>query len=109
GRTGAGPAGRPPPLPADPPKPMLRIGERPILETILLQFKEYGFRRFVIAMHYLGEQIVDYFGDGSRFDAEISYLREPKPLGTAGAPAPPPPPPAGPVFFPQRRFVAPLH
>ena len=73
------------PLTADTPKPMLRIGERPILETILLQFKEYGFRRFVIAMHYLGEQIVDYFGDGSRFDAEITYLREPKPLGTAGA------------------------
>src|SRR5262249_32297600 len=42
------------PLTADTPKPMLRIGERPILETILLQFKEYGFHRFVIAMHYLG-------------------------------------------------------
>jgi dTDP-glucose pyrophosphorylase len=73
------------PLTSDTPKPMLKVGERPILETILLQFKDYGFRRFVIAMHYLGDQIADYFGDGSRFDAEISYLRETEPLGTAGA------------------------
>ena len=64
---------------------MLKVGERPILETIVLQFKDYGFRRFVIAMHYLGDQIADYFGDGSRFGAEITYLRETEPLGTAGA------------------------
>ncbi|MGA8228524.1 MAG: nucleotidyltransferase family protein, partial [Xanthobacteraceae bacterium] len=73
------------PLTSDTPKPMLKVGERPILETIVLQFKDYGFRRFVIAMHYLGEQIADYFGDGSRFGAEITYLRETEPLGTAGA------------------------
>jgi dTDP-glucose pyrophosphorylase len=73
------------PLTSDTPKPMLKVGERPILETIILQFKDYGFQRFVIAMHYLGEQIADYFGDGSRFDAEITYLRETEPLGTAGA------------------------
>jgi NDP-sugar pyrophosphorylase family protein len=64
---------------------MLKIGERPILETIILQFKEYGFNRFVIAMHYLADRIVQHFGDGSRLDAEISYLRETEPLGTAGA------------------------
>src|SRR5262249_45672420 len=73
------------PLTADTPKPMLRVGGRPILGTILLPFKEYGFRPFVIAMHSLGDQIIDYFGDGGRFDAEIPYLREPQPLGTAGA------------------------
>jgi dTDP-glucose pyrophosphorylase len=73
------------PLTADTPKSMLRIGERPILETIVSQFRDYGFRRFVIAMHYLGDQIADYFGDGSRFGAEITYLRETEPLGTAGA------------------------
>jgi dTDP-glucose pyrophosphorylase len=73
------------PLTSDTPKPMLKVGERPILETIVLQFKDYGFRRFVIAMHYLGEQIADYFGDGSRFGTEITYLRETEPLGTAGA------------------------
>jgi dTDP-glucose pyrophosphorylase len=73
------------PLTSDTPKPMLKVGERPILETIVLQFKDYGFQRFVIAMHYLGEQIADYFGDGSRFGAEITYLRETEPLGTAGA------------------------
>jgi dTDP-glucose pyrophosphorylase len=73
------------PLTSDTPKPMLKVGERPILETIVLQFKDYGFQRFVIAMHYLGDQIADYFGDGSRFGAEITYLRETEPLGTAGA------------------------
>jgi dTDP-glucose pyrophosphorylase len=86
------------PLTADTPKPMLKIGERPILETILLQFKEYGFRRFVIAMHYLGDRIVEHFGDGRRFDAEIQYLREPEPLGTAGALALLPERPAEPFF-----------
>jgi dTDP-glucose pyrophosphorylase len=73
------------PLTEHTPKPMLKIGERPILETIVTQFRDHGFRRFVIAMHYLGDQIADYFGDGSRFDAEITYLRETEPLGTAGA------------------------
>jgi dTDP-glucose pyrophosphorylase len=73
------------PLTADTPKPMLKIGERPILETILLQFKEYGFHRFVITMHYLGERIVEHFGDGSRLGAEITYVRETEPMGTAGA------------------------
>lgn len=73
------------PLTADTPKPMLRVGERPILETIILQFREYGYRRFVIAMHYLADQIVQHFGDGSRLDAEITYLSETEPLGTAGA------------------------
>jgi dTDP-glucose pyrophosphorylase/predicted transcriptional regulator len=73
------------PLTADTPKPMLMVGDRPILETIILQFKEYGFHRFAISMHYLGDRIADYFGDGGRFDAEISYLRESQPLGTAGA------------------------
>ena len=73
------------PLTSDKPKPMLKVGARPILETIVLQFRDHGFRRFIIAMNYLGEQIANYFGDGSRFDAEITYLRETKPLGTAGA------------------------
>src|SRR5262249_28658296 len=82
----AGGAGsRLPPLTSDTPKPMLKVGERPIFETIVSQFRDHGFRRFVIAMHYLGDQIADYFGDGSRFDAEITYLRESEPLGTAGA------------------------
>jgi len=73
------------PLTADMPKPMLMIGDRPILETIILQFKDCGFHRFAISMHYLGDRIVEYFGDGSQFGVEIVYLRESKPLGTAGA------------------------
>ena len=87
------------PLTSDTPKSMLRIGQRPILETIVSQFMDYGFRRFVIAMHYLGEQIADYFGDGSRFGAEITYLRETEPLGTAGALSLLGDPPAEPFFL----------
>jgi len=73
------------PLTDDTPKPMLKVGGRPILEIILQQFREYGFGRFVIALNYLGDQIIDHFGDGSRFGAEITYVRETEPLGTAGA------------------------
>ncbi len=73
------------PLTADCPKPMLRVGSRPILETILAHFVRYGFRRFVIAVGYLGHVVRDHFGDGSRFDAEIRYVTEESPLGTAGA------------------------
>ena len=67
------------------PKPMLEVGGRPILETILSSFIEYGFRKFYISINYKGEMIEDYFGDGSRFGVEISYIRENKRLGTAGA------------------------
>ncbi len=73
------------PLTDDVPKPMLRIGERPILETIIGQLHEFGFGRFYISLNYLAEQIEDYFGDGSRWGIEIDYLREDEPLGTAGA------------------------
>lgn len=73
------------PLTDDRPKPLLEVGGRPILETILASFVNHGFWRFFIAINYRGEQIVEHFGDGSRWGVEISYLREEQQLGTAGA------------------------
>lgn len=73
------------PLTDDCPKPMLRIGERPILETILLSFAEQGFRKFYLSINYLGEMVRAHFGDGSRWGVTIRYLVEDQRLGTAGA------------------------
>jgi NDP-sugar pyrophosphorylase family protein len=73
------------PLTEDCPKPMLRVGGRPILETILLSFANYGFRRFYLSVNYKAEVITEYFGDGSRWGVQIEYLREGERLGTAGA------------------------
>jgi dTDP-glucose pyrophosphorylase len=67
------------------PKPLLRIGDKPILEIILENFVSQGFRTFYISINYLAEKVVEHFGDGSRFGVSISYLREDQPLGTAGA------------------------
>jgi len=67
------------------PKPMLEVGGRPILETIINNFIEHGFRKFIIAVNYKGEMIESYFGNGSQLGIEIRYIREDKRLGTAGA------------------------
>ncbi|MBT8568324.1 NTP transferase domain-containing protein [Polynucleobacter paneuropaeus] len=69
----------------DCPKPMLHVAGKPMLEHIILRAKQEGFKKFVLAIHYLGFMIEDYFGDGSAFGVEIQYLREKAPLGTAGA------------------------
>lgn len=67
------------------PKPLLKIGDKPILETILEQLIENGFVNFFISTHYLAEKIRKYFGDGSKWGVSIQYIYEEKPLGTAGA------------------------
>ena len=67
------------------PKPMLPVGDRPLMELILNRLKEAGIRRIGITTHYLPEKITDYFGDGSAFGVELTYYAEEKPLGTAGA------------------------
>lgn len=67
------------------PKPMLPVGGKPMLEHIIDRARNEGFRRFAIAIHYLGYMVEDYFGDGSRFEVEIQYIREESPLGTGGA------------------------
>lgn len=67
------------------PKPMLKVGSRPLLETIVRSYSDQGFRRFYFAVNYKAEQIEAYFGNGPEFGVEINYLRERQPLGTAGA------------------------
>lgn len=67
------------------PKPMLPVGERPIMEIIVEQLREAGIQRVNVATHYLPEKIKEHFGDGSAFGVKLSYLTEERPLGTAGA------------------------
>ncbi len=67
------------------PKPLLPVAGKPMLEHSIEQAKIDGFERFVITLHYLGHMIEDYFGDGSSRQVTIEYLREQRPLGTAGA------------------------
>ncbi|QOX63398.1 CBS domain-containing protein [Anoxybacterium hadale] len=67
------------------PKPMLNIGGKPILETMLINLIEQGFRRFCVSVHYKAEQIQGYFGDGTKWGVEIRYIQEEVMLGTAGA------------------------
>lgn len=69
----------------DCPKPLLEIGGKPILQTIIENFVKSGFRQFFIAVHYKAEQIKSYFGDGGRWGISISYIDEVEPMGTAGA------------------------
>lgn len=67
------------------PKPMLRIGDKPILETVIRSFIKAGFENFYISTHYMPEQIRSHFGDGSELGVNITYVHEDKPLGTGGA------------------------
>lgn len=73
------------PLTQDCPKPMLKVGDKPILELILQSLADVGFHRFYISTHYLPEMIRDYFCDGSRWGVSIQYVHEDVPLGTGGA------------------------
>jgi dTDP-glucose pyrophosphorylase len=67
------------------PKPLLPLDGKPIMEHIIDRAKSQGFNNFIIAIHYLGNMIQDYFGDGEKFGVKIQYLNESNPLGTAGA------------------------
>ncbi|WP_448761682.1 nucleotidyltransferase family protein [Acinetobacter tandoii] len=67
------------------PKPMLPVGGKPLLETIVLSLKEQGFYKFYISTHYLPEIIREHFGTGEKFDVQIQYVHENDPLGTGGA------------------------
>jgi len=73
------------PLTEHTPKPLLQIGSKPILETILDQFVEAGFHRFYISTHYKAEMVQEHFGNGSERGISIQYVHEYEPLGTAGA------------------------
>ena len=67
------------------PKPMIKINEKPILEHIINKAKEEGFTNIFISTHYKSEIIENYFGQGEKFNVNISYLKEGKPLGTGGS------------------------
>ncbi|MEM1033424.1 MAG: nucleotidyltransferase family protein [Myxococcota bacterium] len=67
------------------PKPMVPVGDRPILERIIQLLVSHGIRRIFLSVNYLSDMIEDHFGDGERFYCRIAYLRESEPWGTAGA------------------------
>lgn len=67
------------------PKPMLKVGNRPILETIINGFKKYGYINFILCVRYKSDIIENYFEDGSKFGVNIEYVFENERMGTAGA------------------------
>lgn len=73
------------PLTENCPKPMLHVGGKPILETILDSFIEQGFRQFFFSVNHQAEMVKAHFGDGDRWGAKFNYLHESKRMGTAGA------------------------
>jgi dTDP-glucose pyrophosphorylase len=73
------------PLTEDLPKPMLPVGDRPLMEVIIEQLRQAGIGRVNVTTHYLPEKITDYFGNGENFGVELNYVSEDRPLGTAGS------------------------
>lgn len=86
------------PLTDKTPKPLLPVGKKPILETIIENFVDAGFNRFYISVNYKNEMIRSHFGDGSGWGSEIRYISESERLGTAGALGLLPEKPAKPFF-----------
>jgi NDP-sugar pyrophosphorylase family protein len=66
------------------PKPLIPLGEKPILEILISRLKKFGIKEYIFLVGYKADIIEVYFGDGSRFGVDIKYMREDKPLGTAG-------------------------
>jgi len=73
------------PLTENTPKPLLKVGNKPILQTIVEHFSGYGFVNIVMCVNYKGHMIQDFFGDGSAFGVKIEYILEEDRMGTAGA------------------------
>ena len=66
------------------PKPLMPIGDKPILEIVVRQLKSQGFEEIIMAVGHLAELIMTFFNDGSKYGIKIKYTREDKPLGTSG-------------------------
>ena len=66
------------------PKPLMPIGDKAILEIVVQQLKKNGFKDITMSIGHLGELIMAFFGDGSKYGVDINYTKEDKPLGTAG-------------------------
>jgi dTDP-glucose pyrophosphorylase/CBS domain-containing protein len=73
------------PLTESVPKPMLRVGNQPLMEIVLEQLRAAGVRRINVATHHNSDKITEHFGDGKEFGVELAYVAEDRPLGTAGA------------------------
>lgn len=73
------------PLTDDCPKPMLKVGNKPMLEILVERFKKAGFFNIYISTHFMPDTIMEYFGDGQKHGVNITYVHEPEPLGTGGA------------------------
>ncbi|WP_164126608.1 nucleotidyltransferase family protein [Sphingobacterium luzhongxinii] len=73
------------PLTENTPKPLLKVGDKPIIEYNIDRLKQVGVKTIHLSINYLGDQLIDYFGDGSSKDISIKYVREDKPLGTIGS------------------------
>lgn len=73
------------PLTKDTPKPMLKVGKKPILETIIERFHAQGFENFTLCVNYKKQIIEQYFKNGKAFGVHINYTKERSKLGTAGA------------------------
>ncbi len=73
------------PLTDETPKPLLQVGDKPILETIINGFAKYGFTNIILSVSYKAEMIEEYFGDGTKFGVNIEYVHEDQRMGTAGA------------------------
>ncbi len=67
------------------PKPLLKVGGKPIIQTIIENFSKQGFRDFILSVNYKAQMFEEYFGDGSKFGVKIEYVHEDKRMGTAGA------------------------
>lgn len=72
------------PLTEHVPKPMLPVGDRPLLERTIKQLRRSGIRDVSMTTHYLQDSIVQHFGDGEEYGVRINYANEDQPLGTAG-------------------------
>ncbi len=73
------------PLTDDTPKPLLKVGDMPILEKIILDFAKNGFKNIILSVNYKSHMIEEYFGRGAKFGVTIEYIHEDKRMGTAGA------------------------
>tara|TARA_Y200000002_G_scaffold366537_1_gene357589 strand:- start:5727 stop:7052 length:1326 start_codon:yes stop_codon:yes gene_type:complete len=69
----------------DIPKPLLPVGKQPLIEYQINQCKTYGFKKILILVHHKANQIIDFLGDGKKYNLEFEFVREDVPLGTGGA------------------------
>ena len=73
------------PLTATTPKPLLKVGDKPIIEYNIDRLAQVGVKNIYLSINYLGDQLISYFSDGKEKNLNIQYVKEPKPMGTIGS------------------------